>query len=421
MYKNFQKPKTRIPEYKNKSDMSEPALKRMRKELGNSYETAVYYGFSPISAPEIKKEDREKARSLFDADIKVDERDCSKTICAEEKVAILRHYIEKNLHAIPQPVLIFWAGSISEKNKSEKAGGLKLMGLEIIGTGKSIAEAILIKTAFEILKDEGYENLSLSINSVGDKESSNKFCREIVNYYRKNIGCLHAPCRQMFKKDPFGLLRCRNEKCQKIKTGAPKPISYLSEESRFHFKEVIEYIESLGIPYKIDDCLIGDKSFSSHTLFEIYDGKIKNQNGDPLAIGTRYDYLARKIGFKRETPSIGVCMEFPRLKKGRSAGKLKKPLAHPKVFFMQLGFEAKLKSLQVMESLRQAKIPVCQSLSRDRMISQCALAENMKIPYAIIMGQKEAMENSVIVRNMTTRSQDTVKIADLPTYLKKIK
>jgi histidyl-tRNA synthetase len=37
------------------------------------------------------------------------------------------------------------------------------------------------------------------------------------------------------------------------------------------------------------------------------------------------------------------------------------------------------------------------------------------------MGLKEAMENSVIVRNMTDRSQDTVKIEDVPTYLKKLK
>ena len=45
----------------------------------------------------------------------------------------------------------------------------------------------------------------------------------------------------------------------------------------------------------------------------------------------------------------------------------------------------------------------------------------MKVPYALIMGQKEALEKSVIVRNMNTRWQDTVKLCDLPAYLVKIK
>ncbi|MFA6898534.1 MAG: His/Gly/Thr/Pro-type tRNA ligase C-terminal domain-containing protein, partial [Candidatus Paceibacterota bacterium] len=92
----------------------------------------------------------------------------------------------------------------------------------------------------------------------------------------------------------------------------------------------------------------------------------------------------------------------------------------PKVFYIQLGFEAKRKSLGVIELLRHAKIPVYQSISRDRLGSQFAAAEKMGVPYIMIMGQKEAVENSVIVRNLANRSQETVPIADLPKYLRKI-
>jgi len=43
------------------------------------------------------------------------------------------------------------------------------------------------------------------------------------------------------------------------------------------------------------------------------------------------------------------------------------------------------------------------------------------MPYAIIFGQKEALENSVIFRNMSNRSQETVKIDKLLDYIKSLK
>ena len=93
----------------------------------------------------------------------------------------------------------------------------------------------------------------------------------------------------------------------------------------------------------------------------------------------------------------------------------------PKIYFIQLGADAKLKSLNVIEILRKAHIPIMQSLSKDSLGSQLAVAEKLGVPYTIIFGQKEAIENSVIVRNMQTRSQETVKFAKLLEYLKELK
>ena len=45
----------------------------------------------------------------------------------------------------------------------------------------------------------------------------------------------------------------------------------------------------------------------------------------------------------------------------------------------------------------------------------------MGVRYAIIFGQKEAIENSVIVRDMSNRSQETVKLDKLLEYLKELK
>ena len=90
----------------------------------------------------------------------------------------------------------------------------------------------------------------------------------------------------------------------------------------------------------------------------------------------------------------------------------------PKIYFIQLGFEAKLKSLNIIEILRKGKVPIAQSLSKDNLSAQLATAEKLGVEYAIIFGQKEALENSVIFRNMNNRSQETIKIDKLLEYIK---
>ncbi len=93
----------------------------------------------------------------------------------------------------------------------------------------------------------------------------------------------------------------------------------------------------------------------------------------------------------------------------------------PKIYFIQLGAEAKLKSLNIIEILRKAHIPITQSLSKDSLGSQLAIAEKLAVPYALIFGVKEALDDSVIVRDMSNRSQDTVKLSKLLEYLKELK
>ena len=49
----------------------------------------------------------------------------------------------------------------------------------------------------------------------------------------------------------------------------------------------------------------------------------------------------------------------------------------PKIYFIQIGFEAKLKSLSVIEVLRKAHIPIIQSLSVDLAVRPaCDCGEN---------------------------------------------
>ncbi len=136
----------------------------------------------------------------------------------------------------------------------------------------------------------------------------------------------------------------------------------------------------------------------------------------------RYDYLGKILGAKKDIPAMGMALGVDRIVESSWYKKLMlRILKKPKVCFIQLGFEAKLKSLNVIDILRKAHIPIYQTLSKDSIGAQLAIAEKLEIPYALIFGQKEALEGSVIVRNMENRSQETVKLDKLCEHLKSLK
>ena len=121
-------------------------------------------------------------------------------------------------------------------------------------------------------------------------------------------------------------------------------------------------------------------------------------------------------------PAVGISFGVDRIVAAPWYKKLApRILKKPKIYFIQLGAEAKLKSLNIIEILRKAHVPINQSLSKDSLSSQLAIAEKLAIPYALIFGVKEALENSVIVRDMSNRSQETVKLTKLLEYLKELK
>ncbi len=405
---------------KNKTNQNEQKFTNY-ENLDKIGEIPVYYGFQPHKSPDIKKIDLDQAKNLLDGDFIDDEDENSQVrlpLHVEEKVALLRMYTENNMQTMSQPVMFYFKepfkGSIKKGSSFNR-----YCDLEIMGGSKSIAEALLIQTTRAILKEEGYENICVEINSIGDRDSINRFTRDLTNYYRKNVNDMHAECRQLLKKDPFDLLACQNDKCKKINESAPRSMDFLSESSRNHFQEVLEYMESLGIPYKINNHLIGNKKYCTETIFSINntdEGDKKKQK--VLAIGVRYDGLSKKIGCKKEIHGVGISILIKNNKTElrKEIKKVKRPFAS----FVQLGFESKLLSLGIIESLRQAKIPLFLSLARDRLGAQVSAVEKFSIPYALIMGKKEAVEKTIIIRNNDTHAQEIVNIDDLPKYMKRL-
>jgi histidyl-tRNA synthetase len=380
---------------------------------------SLFYGFMPAKSAHIKNEDITLGKKLSDGQIITDSDDHTSGayVRIEEKIAILREYAEYEMQSLTQPIMLAYKKPLSGDRRKVKSTEYN-RGLEIIGTNKSIAEALLIQASLAVLKEAGYEDLHVEINSIGDKESLARFGKEITGYYRKHINDLPATCRQLMKTDVLALLGCPHDKCRELVEECPKSINFLSDKSRIHFKEVLEFLEILEIPYTINNSLVANRDYCSETIFEIRDS---NPKSHPLAVGIRYDTLAKRMGHKKEIPAVGVCIAYK--KQGLDDVKesaVEKSLK-PKTCLMHLGFEAKAKSLIALEELRKARIFTNHSLAKDKMAGQASMAEKADAETLIIIGKKEAMEGTAIVRDSVTRSQDAVPLKELGNHLKTLR
>lgn len=367
--------------------------------------TASYFGFTPIHTPKITP-----------TDLKAVEHCTSHPhYDAGEKAALIRTYIEEDFASLPHPLALIYKRPAGRK----KSHGYNL---HYIGAQTGIAEASLARAALSILSDEGYKDLRIELNCVGDKDSLATYERELINFAKKFGGHLSEEIREHLKADIFNLFRHEAEEVIQLRSTAPSALSYLSASSRAHFKEVLEFIEALGVDFTIAPELVGDKHHSSHTIFAIKTGgaerELNPHTQDVLATGYRYSRLSKRLGMKKEIPMASVSIYLDdNTAEGR---KVYKELPKPKFYLVQLGHEAKIRTLGLIESLRAERIPVHHFLGKDKLTAQLQNAEALRVPYLIIIGHKEALDHTATVRNMNTRAQDTIPMSILPQYLKHI-
>ncbi len=399
-------------------------------ECSPAAETAMYYGFTPVKAlrstdiePEVKKVIADQPHLLTGQNR---ERQLFNFL---EKAQIIKMYRQNRIPELPHPLLLFYEKPLAKVQHTDDTFRHHC-SLECVGAKGAVAEALIIQTSYAILEEEGLSNLTIEINSTGDAESRHRFEAALHQYIRSHLSVMPEQMREACRKNPYALFSFNDAFAEQLQEEAPQPISYLSESSRKHFCEVLEYLEALGLPYYINSSLLARKNLQSHTIFRILnseptavnsakDSGSKQKNELVSGYGMRYTPIARPLGFRREVPAVGAYLVYKTSLSSKRRSRKSK--IRPRFSYVHLGFEAKLKSLQVIDMLRRKRIPLHHSLTKDRLSSQISAADRLSLPYLIIMGQKEALEDTVLIRNLQDRSQQTVPIKKLPYYLKTLK
>jgi len=310
---------------------------------------------------------------------------------------------------LPQGAVLAWRTNALPSG----APGVALE-LHAAGIDSAIAEALLIITADAILKHANIAERTLSINNLGSAESSGRYVRDVGGYLRKHIESISASLRPRVALDPLGTLVQLIERGHPAVSRAPQAMEYLTEDERRRFWDLLEYLEISGLPYELNGQILGSRDCWAHTLYEISSVDPESGARTTVAFGGRYDPLMSRFA-RRNYPAAMISIHTE--SKGASSVKVKTPGVRA-MYFAHLGLEARRRVLPTLEKLREAGIPVYHGLWNERIGEQMTAARSLATPYILIMGHKEAIEGTVLVREVATNSQEAVPLEALPGYLK---
>ena len=319
-------------------------------------------------------------------------------------------YCQENLHALKAPVLLY---SLEQLPKTD----VTAITLSIFNVQKSIAEALLIQAGRSLLQELEQENHVVRINSLGDNESSTRYSRELANFLKKRLDTMPITARELMKEHPLLALMDLIEKEHDLAFRSPNPLEFLSDQSRKHFREIVEYLDMTETPYEIDPKMMGHHEYYSDALFSIEPTDKIDDVGPTVTIrGGRYDeFLYRKT--RSRIPAAGAVITYRNGKQPTRMPKAKS--VDPTVYVIQLGFGPKVRSLMVIEELKRAGIPVRHDLASDSLSTQLRDAEARGVRYTVIIGQKEFVDQTVILRDMKERNQENIPIDIMLKKLKK--
>jgi len=400
---------------------SQPYFKRFYEV---AQDIAEFYGFNRIDTPILEETELFSKGTGASTEIvqkqmfnlRTKGGDCL-TLRPEFTPGVVRAYIEHGMKSWPQPVKLYSIGPLFryERPQAGRFRQFLQLNMEVFGEESPVVDAQIVQIFYNILKELKFKDLIVEINSIGDNQCRPYYKKLLVSYFKSRESALCVDCRRRLKENPLRVLDCKEEKCQRVVSQAPQTVDHLCDECHRHFRGVLEFLEEIELPYRLNPHLVRGLDYYTKTVFEIFIGSPEEESKESapkvsLAGGGRYDALIKLLGGE-DTKAVGCAMGIERVISVMKGGDQKFSSAVPgQIFLAQLGNLAKRKGLKLLEDFRKNKIQVIESFGRDSLKAQLKMADKAEVRYALLLGQKEALEETIIIRDMKTGKQETVKL-----------
>jgi histidyl-tRNA synthetase len=280
-------------------------------------------------------------------------------------------------------------------------------GCEVLGEDDAVVDAQLILLSHLFLKELGID-ATVQINSIGTPESRANYKNALVSYFRGRRSKLSEEDKKRLLKNPLRLLDSKDPAIQELKAEAPQIVDWLDEESKTHFMRVLEYLDELAIPYQLNPYLVRGLDYYTKTVFELYATTTDTELAQSaLGGGGRYDGLTEMLG-GRPTPAAGFSMGLDRVASLLREQTIAAPVQD--VFVAQLGEQGRKKALAIFEELRKAGISAGEAFAKEAIKAQMEIANRRQAKFAVIVGQKEVIDGTAIIRDMDAGTQEIIDV-----------
>ncbi len=341
----------------------------------------------------------------------------SLTLRPEGTAGIVRFFLESKEYANLDLKKYYYFGPMFRYERPQKGRYRQFIqfGVEVFGKSSYLLDVDVIYSAYAIFKALGIKNIRLRVNTIGDFGSRKDYALALKEYFKPKLSSLCPDCNERYATNPLRILDCKVDSESEALKKAPKIKDYLSEESKLYFKNLLEALDMLEVPYEVDDTLVRGLDYYTDVVFE-FEAMI---DGSYLTVcgGGKYSDLVKNMGGP-DLPGIGYSFGIERLIELMSELNLFEDL-DPKVdlVIISLDENTKKQSLKIANDLRSFGYKVELDYSSIKMKQQFRLSEKLNASLVLIYGEEEDKNKEIQVKNQKNGTQEKIKIKDLEKYL----
>ncbi len=328
----------------------------------------------------------------------------------EYTAGVARAYIEHGMKSWPQPVQLYYFGPVFRYNRPQR-GRLRefwQFGFELLGASDPATDAQMISLAYSLCKSLHLADCAILVNSIGCRSCRPKLKVALKDFFSKKKAVLCEDCKRRLETNPFRILDCKNKICQKFTSQTPPLIDQLCIKCKDHFKQVLEFLDEAEVPYDLEPTLVRGLDYYTKTCFEVVlKSDLTRQNS--LGGGGRYDELIKLYGGPN-TPAIGMAFGVERIIDILKKQKVQiKEAKKTQIFIAQLGKKAKKRAVNLLDLLQGEGISVRAALAKSGLRSQLKMANKLDAAITVIIGQREVVDGTAIIRDMKEGAQEVVE------------
>ena len=329
------------------------------------------------------------------------------TLRPEGTAGVIRSYVEHKMYADADlPAKLYYCGPMFRYERPQKGRQRQFhqFGVENIGVKNPMIDAETITLGYSIVKALGLNRIEVLINTLGDNESRENYRKALKEHFKDSVDELCTDCQTRFNTNPLRILDCKIDKDHPKMKSVPSMSDYLTKESKEYFDAVLGYLDALGIPYKVDPKLVRGLDYYTHTVFEVVSLAKESGAQSTIFAGGRYDGLVEYFNGPSQS-GIGFAMGIERLMILAEAEgiELRNPDAID-IYVMSMGNVGSL-PLTVATELRAAGYVTDLNVVERSMKSQFKSVDRSNAKFIVIIGEDEASNNEVTIKNLTTRQQ----------------
>ncbi len=330
----------------------------------------------------------------------------------EGTAGCVRAMIDAGLVSPGQMHRVWYRGPMFRRENVQRGRSRQFyqIGAEAFGMPGPDVDAEMIAMLARLWRTIGLKQVRLELNTLGTPVSRREYREALVDYLSAHEKDLDEDSKRRLGTNPLRILDSKNPAMRPIVDGAPVGLDYLDQESREHFEQLQELLDSQSIAYSVNPRLVRGLDYYTKTVFEFITDALGSQG--TICGGGRYDGLVGRQG-GADTPAVGFSMGVERIVALLDESGANIPQSRPDAYFVLVGQDAVVKGHAAAERLRDqdSRLKIIVNAGGGSFKAQFKRADRSGARYAVVIGEREAAAGEAQVKPLRSSNKEQLTVA----------